>query len=281
MFSLKNFLCVSVAVVALGAPAMAMDDHGKPMEKVEKPVPKKAIAAADDHGKPEYEVTKHAVWGYTGTHGAYNWGMLDSKFQACLKGTKQSPINIATYEAQKMPPLKAAYAQSDLKVMNNGHSVQVNYDAGSSLESDGKAYALKQIHFHTPSEHYIDGAPYPMEAHFIHEAEDGAMAIVGVMLKVGEKNETIQKIWDHIPGIGETAIAKDLKISAANLLPRTGIYFQYEGSLTTPPCSENVKWHVMQDPIALSADQLRAFQAVYPVNARPIQPLNGRIVSGG
>lgn len=221
-------------------------------------------------------------WGYHGEVGPQNWGNLDAAYEACKTGTKQSPINIDKFAAAEMPALKAAYGQSALNVLNNGHTLQVNYDAGSTLMSDGKEYALKQMHFHTPSEHYIDGAPYPMEVHFVHQAADGELAVVGVMMKVGAKNKTIQKIWDHAPAAsGETGMTKELMISAANLLPRTGIYFKYEGSLTTPPCSEGVKWHVMQDPIEVSAEQVITFQSLFSVNARPIQPLHGRIVTGG
>ena len=140
------------------------------------------------------------------------------------------------------------------------------------LTVDGKSYNLLQFHFHTPSEHYIGGLPYPMEVHFVHQAEDGQLGVIGVLMKLGEESKAISKIWGAIAEQGT------ISLSAKDLLPANLDYFKYEGSLTTPPCSEGVQWHVVKEPITISEAQLIAFQELFPVNARPVQPLNTRTV---
>ena len=150
--------------------------------------------------------------------------------------------------------------------------IQVNTAGSGALSVDGKSFDLLQFHFHTPSEHYIDGAPYPMEVHFVHKAADGTLGVVGVMFEVGAHNATIDKIWNGIGG--------KISLSGSELLPNSLDYYKYDGSLTTPPCSEGVKWHVVKQPLSVSEKQLLAFQALFSVNARPVQPLNDRNVGG-
>jgi len=220
-----------------------------------------------------------ADWGYFGPGAAHKWGDLSEAYQVCKTGGQQSPINIDAYVQEALPPLALSYNPAPLVVGNNGKSVEVEQLDGT-FDAYGKAYKLDHLHFHTPSEHYIDGAPYPMEVHFVHKANDGALAVVGVMLKVGDHNPVIEGIWQNVPQVGESKNVEGVEINVADLLPVDKGYYAYDGSLTTPPCSEGVKWHVMKDPIELSADQLTAFQAVFPVNARPIQALGARKVSG-
>ena len=220
-------------------------------------------------------------WGYVGPGAAAQWGDLDPAFGACKTGKTQSPVNIGQYQKQEgAQPLPIRPAPSPLEVVNNGHTIQVNTAPGSVLEVDGRAYMLKQFHFHTPSEHYLDGAPYPMEVHFVHQAADGALAVVGVMMKVGEASPLVDAIWQNIPMPGHTKTVESVQISPRDLMPAALDYYSYEGSLTTPPCSEGVRWFVLKDPVTLSAQQLLAFQTLFPINARPIQPLQGRVVSG-
>ncbi|MGB0720475.1 MAG: carbonic anhydrase, partial [Bdellovibrionales bacterium] len=221
-----------------------------------------------------------AHWDYTNLGGAAGWGHVDEAFGVCDTGAAQSPINIDKFMQTDLAPLALAYQDAPLVVGNNGHSVQADYAAGSTLTLDGKAYTLKQLHFHTPSEHYIDGAPYPMEVHLVHAADDGALAVIGVMIKVGAHNPVIEGIWQNVPPAGDVKTVEGVAYNAADLLPGDKSYYSYEGSLTTPPCSEGVTWFVMKSPIELSMEQLKAFQSVFPVNARPIQPLGGRIVKG-
>lgn len=221
-----------------------------------------------------------ADWGYSRADGAQKWGDISPSFETCKKGGAQSPINIAQFVQEALPPLGGVYVPSPLEVLNNGHTVQVNFAAGSGFKAYGKDFELVQAHFHTPSEHYVDGAPYPMEVHFVHKAADGTLGVIGGMMKVGAHNPVIEGIWHNVPAAGEVKTVDTVKINASDLMPSDKSYYAYDGSLTTPPCSEGVKWHVFKEPIELSAAQLRAFQAVFPVNARPIQDLGERRVKG-
>lgn len=236
----------------------------------QKPAHKKEHASA--HGK--------AHWSYIGMESAEHWGDLSEQYHACKAGMKQSPVNIDTYEGTELPALEFSYEATPLQVVNNGHTVQVNYAPGSQMTVDGKVYQLLQVHFHTPSEHYVDGMPYPMEAHFVHKAADGSLGVVGVMMKIGEANEEIAKIWANVPAAGHTANIETAHFDGTGLLPANHAYYSYSGSLTTPPCSEGVAWHVLKHSITISREQLTAFQNLYPVNARPVQPLHGRVVKG-
>lgn len=240
-----------------------------------------ASASAQEQKSEEKPMqNEHPHWGYTGTGSASNWGSLDETYHACKDGMKQSPVNINKFMQGQMPPLEISYKASPLAVANNGHTIQVNMEPGSTLSLDGKTYTLAQFHFHTPSEHYLDGAPYPMEAHFVHKAEDGSLAVIGVMMKLGAHNPVIEGIWQNAPTT-EGAKATDMvQVTASDLMPEDRGYYSYEGSLTTPPCSEGVRWIVLKNPIELSEKQLGAFQALFPVNARPVQPLGERMVRG-
>lgn len=224
---------------------------------------------------------KQAAWGYAGNVGAAHWGKLDESYHLCKSGKMQSPINIAEFMQEDLPKLKIAYAESPLMVGNDGRTINVSYEPGSKFMSDEKVYDLAHIHFHTPSEHYIDGAPYPMEMHLVHTTPEGELAVLGVMMKVGAHNHTIQKIWENIPAAGTVNKPEGLTLRAGELLPMKGTYYTYPGSLTVPPCSEGVKWHLLQQHIEISMEQLNAFQTFFPNNARPIQPMNGRVVKGG
>lgn len=305
-------LSMSVSSVALAADHAG--DHGKPEaavvsesqpapvappESVPSPVPEEVaaeaavsasaaapVAAASvvavEASTVEVVVDKpHAAdWGYSGAGSAHKWGDLNAAYEACKSGLSQSPININQFMQDDLKPLALSYVPSPLQVSNTGHSVQVNITPGSSFVVDDKSYVLKQFHFHTPSEHYIDGAPYPMEVHFVHQAEDGALAVIGVMMKVGAHNPVIEGIWQNVPAAGETKTVGSVVLSASDLLPEDKSYYSYDGSLTTPPCSEGVKWHVLKDPIEISEKQLTAFQAVFPVNARPVQAVGERVIRG-
>lgn len=237
-------------------------------------------AWADDAAQVPSEMQLHKHWSYTGSGSAPHWGDMDEAFDACKTGLIQSPVNIDKFVQGEQTPLQPSYSSTPLDVVNNGHTIQLNIAPGSTLGVDGKVYNLLQLHFHTPSEHYIDGAPYPMEAHFAHQAEDGELAVIGVMIKVGTHNPVVEGIWQNAPAEGGEKIVDTVMLSAADLMPASLDYYKYEGSLTTPPCSEGVQWYVLKDPIEISQAQLTAFQTVFPVNARPIQNLNDRFISG-
>lgn len=234
-------------------------------------------AQAEDHKTHETQ----AEWGYAGQISAPFWGELDQAYHACTHGQKQSPVNIGQYKVDETLPLpEFHYDFMDLEVHSSKTALHVNAGEGHKVMFGDAAYHLKGIHFHTPSEHYVDGVPYPLEAHLVHSNDEGQLAVIGVMFKLGQANDTLETIWSHIPGYGETAAPEGVTINALDLLPADTRYYTYEGSLTTPPCTEGVKWIVMQQPISLSMEQLKAFQALIPVNARPLQPLHGRMVTG-
>lgn len=256
---MKKALLLSVLSMAFVAPAMAEEKPAVPVERT--------------------TVNSGAPWGYVGAGAAHKWGDLAEGYASCSTGTSQSPINIDKFMESASETITPAYQAGPLVVVNTGNTVQVNL-AGEGFSAGGKAYKLQYFEFHTPSEHYIDGAPYPMEVQFVHKADDGAMVIIAVMLKVGAHNPLIEGVWQNVPMAGSVKQVDGVEINAADLMPADKKFYSYEGSLTAPPCTEGVQWFVMQDPITLSAAQLKAFQAVFPVNARPIQDLNGRTVQG-
>ena len=163
-------------------------------------------------------------------------------------------------------------------MVDNGHTVEVRVAHGSELHVGNDRYSLVQFHFHRPSEETIDGKPFPMSAHFVHVDAAGHVAVVAVPIQAGDPSAAFGKLWAELESKKEKAGARDVSISPAELLPSAGGYYTYAGSLTTPPCSESVQWFILKTPVTLSADQIRSFASLYPNNARPVQPLNGRVV---
>jgi carbonic anhydrase len=216
-------------------------------------------------------------WSYEGEAGPEHWGELDPAFALCSTGVEQSPIDIASSSPLNPADLQFSYQPSGLTIVNNGHTIQANYDAGSTVQVDGQPYELLQFHFHNPSEHTVDGSAMPLELHFVHRNSEGGLAVVGVFLVEGAENAALAPVFDNIPATeGEPEAIDGVTINAADLLPAEQSYWRYDGSLTTPSCSEGVKWHVMQTPVEISADQLAAYTAIFHGNARPAQPLNER-----
>jgi len=217
-----------------------------------------------------------ANWGYDGQEGPTHWGELSSGYSTCKAGKNQSPIDINATTAAKLADVKFSYKATPIDLVNNGHTVQLNYAKGSTISVGGKTYNLLQFHFHSPSEHHVNGKPYDMVAHLVHQAADGQLGVIGVMMKVGKANPVISSIWSHMPKhAGEHNKMADM-INAADLLPANHSYFNYSGSLTTPPCSEGVNWIVLQTPVEVSAEQVAAFTSIFAKSVRPIQPVNDR-----
>lgn len=221
------------------------------------------------------EQTVH--WNYGGPHNPTRWGELSPEYWTCGAGNNQSPVDL---KASKTVPgasrIAFQYQPTPLEIINNGHTVQVNYAPGSDAQIDGKSYELKQFHFHTPSEHTVDGKASAMELHLVHQNEAGEFAVVGVLIAEGEDNPNLTPIWRHIPREGETKTVRGQTVDARSLLPPTTEHYHYSGSLTTPPCSEGVDWTVMAEPIAASTAQIGEFMEIYPVNSRPIQATGDR-----
>ena len=223
-------------------------------------------------------------WSYEGPTGAEHWSELDPDYAACNAGKEQSPIDIQNAEKAELPALRFEYKSGPLKyLINNGYTIRVNYhdapESGNFLIVGDQRYQLTQFHFHRPSEEYIHGKPYDMVVHLMHQASDGKVAAVAVLLKAGGANATIQQLWEHMPKTEskEQEIA-GVEVNPAGLLPRDTSYYTYMGSLTAPPCSEGVTWFVLKTPMDISAEEISAFAKLYPHDVRPPQPLNGRVV---
>ncbi len=224
-----------------------------------------------------------AHWGYTGHEGPSKWGDLDPKYEMCKLGSSQSPINIENKDVvatSGLEKIEFNYRSAASKVLNNGHTVQVNMLGGSSIKVDGMEFNLKQFHFHTPSENNIDGKSFPLEAHFVHASKDGKLAVVALMFEDGAENATLKKIWGKMPVVAGESNACGLPHEGIDaMLPKKRDYYRFNGSLTTPPCSEGVRWFVLKDYSTISKAQVKEFlDAVHHENNRPVQPINARKV---
>ena len=216
-------------------------------------------------------------WGYTAPSGPESWSELKSEYRLCTSGKEQSPIDIHDTVQAGVDPPTFTYRPSTATVLNNGHTIQVSPQEPGGITLASGAYSLVQMHFHTPSEEKIQGRSYPLNAHLVHRNTAGELAVVALLFEEGAHNPTLEPILTAMPkSAGGTATLDTLNI--ADLLPATHNTYSYLGSLTTPPCTEGVRWHVLTTAVQISRVQLEAFQALYPMNARPVQPLNGRSV---
>jgi carbonic anhydrase len=223
----------------------------------------------------------HAVhWTYNGKEGPAEWGHLDGAYKACSIGKQQSPINLAEANAKDLSDISFHYQPSALRVLNNGHTVQANYDKGSYIEVDGKRYDVVQFHYHTPSEHAVDGKLFDGEFHIVHKSAEGKLAVVGILLEKGKNNKAYQPFLSHLPAEESPEQDAGIKLNAADLLPKEQTTYRYSGSLTTPPCTEGVSWLVMKTPVQLSKTQLNTLSKLFDHNNRPVQPLNARPLLG-
>mgnify|MGYP000949779450 CR=1 FL=1 len=223
----------------------------------------------DAHGAGE----KHAAhWDYEGAMGPENWG---KEFPTCGKGKSQAPLNIKGPFEKVRFSVAPDYKQGQLKIVNNGHTIQVNVPNGSKIRIDGKPFDLLQFHFHRPSEEHIDGKPSAMVVHFVHKSPEGELAVLAVMLREGNENPGIKTLWTHAPkAAGPEVIPDGVMFNPANLLPKEMDFFHYDGSLTTPPCTEKVKFFILKTQVNIAKEQVTDFP--FKMNARPIQPANGR-----
>ncbi|MBL8090913.1 MAG: carbonic anhydrase family protein [Anaerolineales bacterium] len=228
---------------------------------------------------PQQAESTSPHWTYEGEEGPEYWGELDPSYAVCGTGTHQSPIDISTPSEKDLVNIVFHYESSQVNILNNGHTVQVNYDAGSYIELDSVRYDLLQFHYHAPSEHVINGKSFPAEIHLVHKNADGQLAVVGILLDEGAKNSALNPFIDNLPA--EKSDVKDVgvTINANEFLPTLQTTFRYAGSLTTPPCSEGVSWLVMTNPVELSAEQLSKLEGLFENNNRPLQEINDRIIT--
>jgi carbonic anhydrase len=234
-----------------------------------------AAGAAATAGEPE--------WSYSGANGPAKWGKLGKDNVVCGTGGLQSPIDIPDADVRKgdIPPLLFNYKAVPVRIIDTGHTIQVNYPPGSFLTVEGKRFELVEFHFHKPSEEKVNGKGHEMSAHLVHKGSNGKLAVVAVFLDQGNENEVIKTLWKNLPVTkGKEVLVDSAQINALQLLPKNKDYYRYEGSLTTPPCTENVTWLVLKTPTQVSGDQIARFGRIYPNNARPVQPRNDRDMVG-
>ncbi|MEX0751613.1 MAG: carbonic anhydrase [Xanthobacteraceae bacterium] len=219
-----------------------------------------------------------AHWSYEGATGPDEWGNLDAASKICSAGTQQSPIDIAGPIKAQLPPLRISWRKTADTIVNNGHTIQLNTAEGGTLTLGKDTYRLLQFHFHRPSEHLIGGKSFPMEAHFVHGKASGGLAVVGVLMTTGKPNPVFNKIVATMPAQAGPPITADTAIDPNGLLPRNRDYYRYAGSLTTPPCSETVEWLLLTNSIQAAEADIAGFAKLYAMNARPVQPLNRRML---
>ena len=256
--AIASLACLAPATYSAAAPAAA---------------PPATAPAAHDHA--------HAAphWTYEGADGPEHWGDLDPAYRTCKLGHLQSPIDIPSSElkASHLDPIRFEYKPSPLKIVDNGHTVMATAAPGSFIRLGSAEYELQQVHFHRPSEETVDGKHSAMVAHLVHKNKEGALAVVAVLFEEGAPNAALDALFGHLPATpSKEESPAGVMLDAAKLLPTTTAYFTFQGSLTTPPCTEGVTWYVLRQPATASPDQLAAFAKRYPHNARPTQAHDGR-----
>lgn len=218
-------------------------------------------------------------WSYEGDTGPEHWARLDPEWRACAEGKRQSPIDIRDGIRVDMEPLAIDYRPSAVRVEDTGHTIQVTPADGNVLRVMGRRFELVGLHFHRPSEERVEGRAFDMVAHLVHRDQDGRVGVLAVLLEAsGAGNPVIQRIWNLVPLEKKESMVSGEALDLVGLLPAARSYFAYMGSLTTPPCSEDVLWMVLREPVSISDEQLRVFARLYARNIRPIQPLNGRLI---
>ena len=234
--------------------------------------------------------TEPAHWDYGTAKGPVAWGSLDAKYSLCSTGRAQSPVDIVgatratsgpiVSSTYRPTPLRIVHHEAKADLVNTGHSIQVNAAGDDTVLVGSDRFALVQFHFHSPSEHTVAGASFPLEMHLVHRSADGRLAVVGVLIREGAYNTSFEPIWSKLPEIVDREMAHDsVMVNIDALLPDNRTHYRYDGSLTTPPCAEGVKWFVLETPVELSAAQIAALRAVLSGNSRPVQPLHGRALT--
>jgi carbonic anhydrase len=218
-------------------------------------------------------------WEYSGDRGPEHWGTLDESFEMCAKGRNQSPISLTDFIEADLPPLAFSYGAAAKDILNNGHTIQVSFEKGSTLTVDQTDFTLLQCHFHAPSEHHVHARPFPMEAHLVHADDKGNLAVVAVLFEIGAANALLETFWKQMPQeAGQQRNLSEVH-TVTGLLPQDRDYYRYNGSLTTPPGTEGVRWLIMKAAVTASEAQIKAFEHVmHHPNNRPIQPTNARVI---
>ena len=245
------------------------DEHAQPAKVRAAVVKPQAKAAASEHAQH---------WSYQGELGPKAWGGIQPDFIKCSVGTRQSPIDIRSGIAVDLEPIQFDYRASAFRVIDNGHTVQVNIDPGNAIVIAGRRWELVQFHFHRPGEERIDGKTFEMSLHLVHKDADGRLGVVGILLERGAAQSVVQTVWNNLPLEKDDEVSTRSVLDLNHLLPPDRGYYTYMGSLTTPPCSEGVLWMVMRQPVPVSPAQIDIFARLYPMNARPVQQASGRMI---
>ncbi len=244
--------------------------------------PMRVAAAPKAPARSRHAPAAHAAdplhWTYGGDAGPEHWAGLKPEFATCAQGRRQSPIDIQGGLAVDLEAIRFDYQPSAFRVIDNGHTVQVNLAPGNFVAVGGRRYELQQFHFHRPSEERINGRQFDLVAHLVHRSEDGRLAVLAVLMDAGKAHPLVQQVWNNLPLEKHEEQAAPQPLDPNALLPEDRRYYTYMGSLTTPPCSEGVLWLVMKQPAALSPEQLAIFSRLYPMNARPLQAASGRLI---
>jgi carbonic anhydrase len=228
--------------------------------------------------KPATAMLPSIAWSYEGRGGAEYWGRLKPEYATCATGQRQSPIDLRDGIAVDLEPIRFAYSPTSFRVVDSGRNLQVAI-FGGGFNLLGKNFELIRIQFHRPAEITIDGKTFEMDAQLVHKSEDGKLAIVTVLLEQGAENQLVQMVLNNLPlEKGGEVSPPGQSLDASRLLPVNRRYYTFMGSLTTPPCTEDVLWLVLRQPQQISPEQLMIFQRLYKPNARPLQPAFGRII---
>lgn len=228
-------------------------------------------------------------WSYTGADGPAHWAKLNPAYAAC-DGKEQSPIDIRNAVKSNLPAMKFEFKNGPLNIVNNGYTaVRVDYAPGNGnfVSVGSERYELTQFHFHHPSEEYINRRQYAMGIHFMLKSSDGKTAGIAIMVNAANANRradrrvenVVDTLWKYMPArAGKAHIIPGVEINPAGLIPRDTAYYMYMGSVTAPPCTEGVRWYVLETPVTISRKRIDAFAKLYPHDVRPVQSLNGRVV---
>ena len=218
-------------------------------------------------------------WGYDGPGAPEHWASLSEQYAACADGKRQSPIDITEHGGGDAAPISFSYSVDATSVRNNGKFVHVDYTAGNTLSVGQRTYELKSAHFHSPSEHRIDGASFAAELHLVHADANGNLAVVGLLFRLGAPSLVAQEILDAAPAAGDT-VADGFVLNAGGYAPAELGYYRYDGSKTTPPCDEPVDWYVISQPKTISPEQVDGLLALSGgSNNRPVQPAGDRVIT--
>lgn len=265
----------ALVMTALGLTSCGSDDSAAPTDTASFDGTATDAPGYADHGTSDSPTEKEkSVWGYDDVS---VWGSLPDS-EVCASGVEQSPIDILSAAPSPDTTLGINYTAGDVEMIDTTHTIGANFSDSGNITVGDDAYKLANLHYHTPSEHTIDGVSYPAEFHFVNRSADDSLSVVGVMLKEGAHNDAWQGFIDSMPAAGDTAT---VTLDPTAMLPSDREFYRYAGSLTTPPCSEGVVWNVMKTPVEVSADQLQALTERYAGNNRPVQSLDTRAVTEG